>query len=454
MNEPRIRRAAERPVLIVDGEVVDPEGRRMMKADVLLVDGLIRAIEPGLRASGAGGEDALVIEAAGRLVMPGLVDMHVHLREPGYEYRETIATGALAAVSGGVTSVACMANTRPVNDCPSVTRFILDRAEQAGLARVLPIGAVSVGLAGDQLAEFAGMVEEGIVAISDDGFPVRDAELMRRALECARLFNIPLLDHAEDPTLVAGGCMHEGAVSLRLGLQGIPAAAEDVMVARDIALAELTGGHLHICHMSSGRAVEIVRAAKASGINVTAEVCPHHLELTDEAVVPYRTDAKMAPPLRSEEDRHALRAGLVDGTMDAIATDHAPHHRDEKDVEFSIAQNGVVGLETLLPLTLRLVEEGVLDLPTAIARVTSEPARILRTPYGRMAVGAPADIAVVDAENEWTVTRTELKSKGKNTPFKGWKMRGRATQTLVAGALVHEHAGAGKGNDGNPGGNQ
>lgn len=411
----------------------------MMRADVLLEEGVIRAIEPGLAEKNAGGEDALRLDATGRLVMPGLVDMHVHLREPGYEYRETIESGALAAVSGGVTSAACMANTRPVNDCPSVTRFILDRAERAGLARVLPIGAVSVGLQGEQLAEFAGMVEEGIVAVSDDGLPVHDAELMRRALECARLFDIPVLDHAEDPTLVAGGCMHEGAVSLRLGLQGIPAAAEDVMVARDIALAELTGGHLHICHMSSGRAVEIVRAAKAGGINVTAEVCPHHLELTDEAVVPYRTDAKMAPPLRAEADRLALRQGLVDGTMDAIATDHAPHHRDEKDVEFSIAQNGVVGLETLLPLTLKLVEEGVLDLPTAIARVTCEPARILRVPYGRMALGAPADIAVVDPEHEWTVTRSELRSKGKNTPFKDWKMRGRAMATIVAGALVHQY---------------
>ncbi|MEO2166531.1 MAG: dihydroorotase [bacterium] len=438
MSETRARKPNERALLIAGGEVVDPEGRRMMKADVLLEDGIIRQIEPGLRERGAGGEDAELINATGRLVAPGLVDMHVHLREPGYEYRETIESGALAAVTGGVTSVACMANTRPVNDCPSVTRFILDRAERAGLARVLPVGALSVGMKGKQLAEFAGMVEEGIVAVSDDGLPVHDAELMRRALECARLFDIPVLDHAEDPTLVAGGCMHEGAVSLRLGLQGIPAAAEDVMVARDIALAELTGAHLHICHMSSGRAVEIVRAAKASGILVTAEVSPHHLELTDEAVVPYRTDAKMAPPLRGAEDREALRAGLIDGTLDAIATDHAPHHRDEKDVEFSIAQNGVVGLETLLPLTLRLVEEGVLDLPTAIARVTSEPARILHLPYGRMAVGAPADIAIIDPELEWTVTRTELKSKGKNTPFKDWKMRGRALVTIVAGTLVHD----------------
>lgn len=438
MSEPRIRKPHDRPLMITGGEVVDPEERRMMKADILLEDGLIRAIAPGLAASGAGGEDVEILDASGQLVVPGLLDMHVHLREPGYEYRETIESGAFAAVSGGVTSVACMANTRPVNDCPSVTRFILDRAEKAGLARVLPIGAVSVGLQGEHLAEFAGMVEEGIVAVSDDGLPVHDAELMRRALECARLFDIPVLDHAEDPTLVAGGCMHEGAVSLRLGLQGIPAAAEDVMVSRDIALAELTGGHLHICHMSSGRAVEIVRAAKATGLKVTAEVCPHHLELTDEAVVPYRTDAKMAPPLRSEADRLALREGLVDGTIDAIATDHAPHHRDEKDVEFSIAQNGVVGLETLLPLTLKLVEEGILDLPAAIATVTCGPARILGLPFGRMAAGAPADIAVIDPEEEWLVTRAALKSKGKNTPFKDWKMKGRAVATVVAGAIVYD----------------
>lgn len=427
-------------LVLLGGTVVDPIARSQRVADVTIRDGKILSIEPASRAvSRARTEPATtVVDVRGMLVTPGLVDMHVHLREPGYEYKETIATGVQAAVAGGVTSVACMANTRPVNDCPAVTRFIREKAKEAELAKVFPIGAVSVGLAGEQLAAFAGMHEAGIVAVSDDGHPVMDAELMRRALECARLFGIPVIDHAEDKALACNGVMHEGAVSLRLGLPGIPAAAEDVMVGRDIALARLTGGHLHVAHISSAASVELVREARASGIRVTAEVSPHHLWLTDEAVADYNTNAKMAPPLRTAADRDALRAGLVDGTIDAIATDHAPHHRDEKDCEFQSAANGVVGLETLLPLTLALMRDGLFDLPTAIAKVTCEPARILGIDVGTLRPGGPADIAVIDPDLEWKVTRDELRTKSKNTPFDGWTMRGRAVLTLVDGRIVHD----------------
>ncbi|MFM7143804.1 MAG: dihydroorotase [Alphaproteobacteria bacterium] len=431
---------SEPPLLIAGGTLVDPVARRTRRADLLVRDGVIAAIEAGIseQLPRRGASTIQRVDASGLLVMPGFVDMHVHLREPGYEYKETIATGTRSAVAGGVTSVACMANTRPVNDSPAVTRFILERAHAAALAKVFPVGAVSVGLAGEQLAPFAGMYEAGIVAVSDDGHPVMDAELMRRALECAKMFGIPVIDHAEDRALVGGGVMHEGAVSLRLGLRGIPAAAEDVMVARDIALAGLTGGHLHVAHISSGGSVRMVRMARAAGIRITTEVSPHHLWLTDEAVSAYRTNAKMAPPLRTEDDRQALLEGLADGTIDCIATDHAPHHKDEKDVEFDCAANGVVGLETMLPLVLRLVGDGVLDLPTAIAKISSEPAAILGLPVGTLELGRAADLAIVDPDLEWTVDPAEMFSKSKNTPFEGWTMRGRTVFTMVDGRTVHD----------------
>jgi dihydroorotase len=431
---------SEPPLLIAGGTLVDPATRTQRKADVLVRDGVIAAIDAEISAQlpRRGYATLQRVDGSGLLVLPGLVDMHVHLREPGFEYKETIATGARAAVAGGVTSVACMANTRPVNDSPAVTRFILERAHAAQLAKVFPIGAVSLGLAGEQLAPLAGMYEAGIVAVSDDGLPLMDAELMRRALECAKMFGMPVIDHAEDRSLAANGVMHEGAISLRLGLRGIPSAAEDVMVARDIALADLSGGHLHVAHISSAGAVGLVRSARAAGIRITAEVSPHHLWLTDEAVVSYNTNAKMAPPLRTEEDRQALRQGLADGTIDCIATDHAPHHRDEKDVEFDCAANGVVGLETLLPLTLRLVDEGVLDLPTAVAKITTEPAGILGLPVGTLQVGRAADLAIVDPAMEWKVTPANLLTKSKNTPFDGWTMRGRAILTMVDGRVVHD----------------
>ena len=430
--------AQDAQLLITGGLVIDPVQRTQRIADIMIRDGKIVAIEENIPAQAKLRGKGPTIDATGLVVAPGLVDMHVHLREPGFEYKETIATGTRAAVAGGVTSVACMANTRPVNDCPSVTRYILERAKAAQLARVHPIGAVSVALAGEQLAEFAGMHEAGIVAVSDDGMPVMDAELMRRALECAKMFDIPVIDHAEDKTLAAGGVMHEGAMSLRLGLRGVPSAAEDVMVARDVALAGLAKGHLHVAHISSANALETVRQARASGIHVTAEVSPHHLWLTDAAVEGYNTNAKMNPPLRTEEDRQALRAALADGTIDVVATDHAPHHKDEKDVEFDQAAHGVVGLETLLPLTLQLVHDGLLDLPTAIAKITSEPARILRLPAGRLEVGIPADLVIIDLDHEWVVSSESLLSKSKNTAFDGWGMRGRALVTLVDGRIVHD----------------
>jgi dihydroorotase len=363
--------------------------------------------------------------------------MHVHLREPGQEYKETIATGTAAAVSGGITSVACMANTNPVNDSGAVTRFILEQAARAGTARVHPVGAVTLGLEGRQLAEFGEMRRAGIVAVSDDGRPVMDAGLMRRALEYARMFDLLVIAHEDDCGLSAGGVMNEGVTAVRLGLRGSPAAAEEVMVARDIALAELTGSRLHIAHLSTRGAVDLVRAAKWRGVSVSAEATPHHLLLTDEAVGEYDTNCKMAPPLRARADVEAVRAGLADGTIEAIATDHAPHHRDEKDVEFENAADGIVGLETSLGLGLKLVAEGVVDLPTLVARMTFGPARLLGIPAGTLAPGALADVALVDPTRRWTVDPSTFRSKGRNTPYGGWELTGKVVQVLVGGRTVY-----------------
>ena len=422
-------------LLIRGGTLVDPVARSAAPGDLLIEDGRIAAAgTPGTLAAA----DATEYGARGLLVLPGLVDMHVHLREPGYEYKETIATGTRAALAGGFTSLACMANTEPVNDSAAVTQFIIERARIAGGARVYPIGALSLGLQGTRLAEIGEMHRAGIVAVSDDGRPVMHAGLMRRALEYTRMFGLPVIAHEEDEHLADGGVMNESATALRLGLRGTPAAAEEVMIARDLALVRLTGGRLHVAHISTAGAVALIREAKAQGLAVTAEVTPHHLFLTEEAVEGYGTDAKMAPPLRTRADIDALRAGLADGTIDAIATDHAPHHRDEKEVEFESAANGIVGLETALPLALRLVAEGVADLPTIVARMTIGPARILGLPAGTLAAGADADLTLVDPARRWRVEARSFRSKGRNTPFEGWDVVGRTVAVLIGGRLVHE----------------
>lgn len=420
-------------LLIRNGTVIDPANGIEEARDVLVRDGRIAAVgAPGsLDADGAE-----VVDAANCWVVPGLIDMHVHLREPGYEYRETIATGTRSAVAGGFTGVACMANTEPVNDNGAVTMAIVERAREADLARVFPIGAVSKGLRGEQLAEIGEMHAAGIVALSDDGKPIMDGNLMRRALEYATMFGLPVIVHEEDVNIGAGGVMNEGEVSLRLGLRGLPAAAEDAMIARDIAILERTQGHLHVAHISTRGGVHLVREAKARGLAVTAEAAPHHFTLTEEAVEGYNTNAKMKPPLRTAADVAAVRAGLADGTIDAIATDHAPHHRDEKEVEFDKANDGIVGLETAVPLSLQLWREHGMSRSRLVAALSTNPARILRLDLGTLGVGAVADVTVIDPEVEWHFDPKASASKSQNTPFAGAPMKGRARTTIVAGRVV------------------
>jgi dihydroorotase len=419
-------------LLISGGTLIDPPSGRHGPFDVLLVDGTVaRVAKPG----GAGDADQH-LDARGCWVVPGLIDMHVHLREPGYEYKETVLTGTQAAVAGGFTAVACMANTNPVNDSGAVTKYILEKAAAADLARVYPIGAVSLGLAGERLAEIGEMREAGIVAVSDDGRAIMDSGLMRRALEYSAMFNLPVIAHEEDRGLAADGVMHEGVTAFRLGLKGMPSAAEEAMVARDIALLERTGGRLHIAHASTAGTVDLVRRAKARGLAVTAEAAPHHFTLTDEAVGEYDTNAKMNPPLRTAADVEAVIDGLRDGTIDAIATDHAPHHRDEKEVEFDCAAYGIVGLETALPLCLRLVRERDLPVDGLIRALSTNPARILGVPGGSLAEGAPADATVIDPECGWQVDAAAFRSRSRNTPFDGWSMRGAARATVVGGRVV------------------
>ena len=431
-------------IVIRNGTVVDPVNTRHAAADVVIEDGVIRGVEPpGSLPPVAGAVDSdrnaeRDIDAQGWIVAPGLIDLHVHFREPGYEYKETVQTGAQSAVAGGFSTVACMANTNPVNDNAAVTRYIIDKAQAANFARVLPIGALSKGLRGEELAELDAMVEAGIVAVSDDGRPVMNAQLMRQALvDCARL-RVPISVHEEDLNLSAGGVMNEGPTAERLGRKGVPNVAEEVMIARDFALARLTGGHVHVAHVSARGSIDLIRQAKAEGLAVTAEVAPHHFTLTEEAIEEYDTDAKMAPPLRLAADVEAMQEGLQDGTLDAIATDHAPHHRDDKALGFSRAAHGVVGLETALPLTLQLVEVGVLSLSAAIQKLTWNPARIFGLPYGSLSVGAPADVVVFDPQQRWTVNLKSLHSKSKNTPFAGKEMKGKAVLTLVDGRVVYD----------------
>jgi dihydroorotase len=419
-------------ILIKGGRVISPAQQLDDTCDVLIEKGKIAAIGKDLDAQGAE-----VIDADGKIVTPGLVDIHVHLRDPGLEYKEDIASGTLSAVTGGFTSIACMPNTKPVNDNQSVTNYILNKVKEEGHCRVFPIASISKGLQGESMTEMGELKGLGVYGVSDDGKPVSNAQLMRRAMEYAKPFGITIVTHAEDLELVGSGVMNEGPVSTELGLKGIPWVAEDAATAREIMLAEFTGAHLHVAHVSTKGSIDLVRQAKKRGVNVTCEATPHHFTLTDEAVRGYNTNAKMNPPLRSAEDREAVRQGIADGTVDAIATDHAPHHIDEKNVEFNIAMNGIVGLETALPLSLQLVEDGLIDLPKAVALLTCGPAAALGIPAGQLEEGGVADVTVIDPELEWTVDAQKLVSKSKNTPFDGWKMKGAALCTIVGGKIAY-----------------
>jgi dihydroorotase len=422
-----------RPLLIRGGRVVDPSQKLDARLDVLLAGNTVAQLGEALEAP----DDAEVVEASGLVVSPGLIDVHVHLREPGGEHKETIASGAASAAAGGITAVVAMPNTDPPIDDPAAVGFVFAEGLRSGGARVWPTGAITLGQKGERLTEVGELIDAGAVAITDDGRPVANAGLMRRALEYALTFDLPVAVHEEEPALSAGGVMNEGLISTRLGLTGIPNAAEDVMIARDLMLAELTGGRLHIQHVSTRGGVELIRAAKARGVRVTAEATPHHFTLTDEAVDTYRTDAKMNPPLRSAADREAVREAVRDGTLCVIATDHAPHHYDEKEQAFDDAPFGIVGLETSLGLSLtELVHSGLIDLPTLIERMSCAPARSMSLPGGTLALGAAADVTIFDPDLEWTVDPARFVSLSRNTPFTGWKLRGRATHTIVGGRIV------------------
>ena len=420
-------------LLIQNGRVVDPANSVDAVQDVLIAGDRIQRTGRGLNPP----PDATVLDASGKVVCPGFIDIHVHLREPGLEYKETVATGTRAAAAGGFTAVCCMANTQPVNDNRSVTDYILAKAATEGVVRVYPIGAVTRGLAGKELAELAELAEAGCVAFSDDGHCVMNAALYRRAMEYTLPFGAPVISHAEDHDLSRGTSMNEGVVSTELGIPGAPAAAEDVMVARDILLAELTGAHVHIAHVSTAGAVRLVRDAKARGVRVTAEVTPHHLMLTEEAVRGFDSNTKMNPPLRTKRDVEVLLEALIDGTIDCIATDHAPHAASEKEGEYDQAAFGIVGLETAVGLLLdRLVKAGALPLATLIARLSRDPARLLGLPGGSLAAGGPADVTILDLEGEWTIDPARFQSKSRNSPFGGWALTGRPWKTIVGGRIV------------------
>lgn len=418
-------------ILLKNGHVIDPANNVDAKLDLLISEGKVARIG---KAGSISDTDAKVVDASGKLVIPGLIDMHVHLREPGFEYKETIKTGTEAAKSGGFTSVCCMPNTNPVNDNRSVTEFIINEAKKAS-SRVYPIGAITKGSRGEELSEMGELHSAGCVGVSDDGKPVMNAAIMRRAMEYAKVFDLPVISHCEDISLSKQGVMNEGLISTKLGLRGIPSAAEEVMVARDISLAELTGCRVHIAHVSTAGSVRSIREAKHRGIRATAETCPHYFTLTEEAVQGYNTMAKMNPPLRTAQDVQEIKKGLADGTIDVIATDHASHALDEKTVEFDFAPFGIVGLETALGLTLKLVDEKVFSLQDAIRKLSLNPASILKLNKGTLSVGNDADITIVDPECEWVVEPAKFKSRSRNTPFAGWKLKGRAVQTIVGGKL-------------------
>ncbi len=421
-------------LLLKGGRVVDPARKVDGLLDVRLGEGAVEEVGPRLAARGA-----TVIDAKGLVVCPGFIDIHTHLREPGREDKETIATGTRAAAGGGFTAVCAMPNTEPVNDQAGITRAILERARGEGVVRVYPIGAITRGSRGEELAEYGDLREAGCVAVSDDGRPVASARIMRRALEYARAFDLPVIDHCEEPTLCEGAAMNEGPVSTLLGLRGNPAAGEAMTVERDVLLAELTGGRLHVAHLSAAASLEAVRRAKGRGVRVTAEATPHHLLLTEQAVrdSEYDTATKMNPPLRSEADRRALLEGLRDGTIDCIATDHAPHTVDDKKVEYDQAAFGIVGLETAVALCLdRLVGTGLLELPRLVALLSTNPARVLGLPGGSLAPGSPADLTVLDLQRKRQVDPARFESKGRSTPFAGWILKGGPVMTIVGGKLI------------------
>jgi dihydroorotase len=419
-------------LVIKNGLVVDPAAGSVSKKDILVVDGKIAG--SGINISASGAE---VLDAAGRLVAPGLIDMHVHLREPGFEAKETIYTGTRAAARGGFTAVACMPNTRPVLDNAALVSAVVSSARAVGLVHVFPIGAVTLGSRGGELAEMGDMRDNGAVAFSDDGMPVANAGLMRLAMQYAGMLGVAIISHSEDKSLSAGGCMHEGHISTMLGLKGIPACAEEVMVARDILLAEDTGCHVHVAHVSTAGSVRLLREAKARGVKVSAEAAPHHFTLTDEAVMGFDTSTKVNPPLRSGDDVAAVKQGLADGTIDVIATDHAPHTFEEKDVEFENAPFGIAGLETAVGLVwTELVAAGVLTPVQAITKMTMNPARILGIPKGTLETGADADITILDPETTGAVDPAMFASKGRNTPFAGRLLKGLPWATIVGGRIV------------------
>ena len=420
-------------VLIKNGRVIDPSQSLDMVGDVYIQQDRVKEISKRIDSPRKGDT---VIEAAGQIVAPGFIDIHVHLREPGYEYKETIKTGCLAAAAGGFTSIVCMPNTNPINDNASVTEYILLKARTEGIVNVFPIGAITKGEKGEELAEIGEMCEAGCVAISDDGMPVADSGLMRKAMEYVKPFGIPVITHAEDIGLSAGGVMNEGFVSTELGLRGIPAASEEVGVVRDIILCELTGTPLHICHVSTKGSVRLVREAKKRGAKVTAEATPHHFTLTDRSVYGYNTDAKMNPPLRTQEDVDAILEGISDGTIDVIATDHAPHSQDEKNVEFDLAPFGIVGLETALSLSLELVEKGIITLEEMIRKLAVVPSEIVGIERGTLVPGSIADLVVFDPGMSRTINPEEFFSKSRNTPFSGWELKGLVSYTIVSGKIV------------------
>ncbi|MGA2629622.1 MAG: dihydroorotase [Terriglobia bacterium] len=421
-------------LLIQSGHVLSPEDGLDGELDILVEDGVIRQIAPHL--TGPADE---TLDARGQVVAPGFIDIHVHLREPGGEISETIESGLRAAVAGGFTAVCPMPNTKPIIDRPELVRATIEKAQKLGLARVFPIAAVSMESQGESLVDMAGLVATGAVAFSDDGRPVKTAGLMRRALEKAKSLSVPIIDHCEEPSLTGLGVMNEGPVAERLKLRGVPNSSEDVCVSRDLILAESTGAHLHVAHLSTARAVEMVRVGKRRGIRVTCEVTPHHFTLTDEAVAQYGTNAKMNPPLRSAKDRDAVLAGIAEGAVDCLATDHAPHAPELKAKPMAEAPNGVIGLETALPLALmQLVDTGKLSLAHLVVLMSTNPARIINQSLGRLKVGGAADITVFDPSLEWTYRAAEGRSKSRNSPFDGWKLKGAATATIVAGRIVYQ----------------